>query len=70
MVPARFTERARQIINYAHDEAMKLNHSQVDTEHLLLGLVREGMRDSQGVAADALQQLGIRLDGRSSKAGI
>jgi len=60
--PARFTERARQIINYAHEEAIKLNHSQVDTEHLLLGLVREGLRDGQGIAAGALQDLGVRLD--------
>jgi ATP-dependent Clp protease ATP-binding subunit ClpA len=58
MVPARFTEGARQLINYAHEEAIKLNHSQVDTEHLLLGLVREG----QGTAAEALQQLGVGLD--------
>ncbi len=58
MVPARFTERARQIINYAHEEAIKLNHNQVDTEHLLLGLVREG----QGTAAEALQELGVGLD--------
>ncbi len=58
MVPARFTERARQIINYAHEEAIKLNHNQVDTEHLLLGLVREG----QGIAAEALQELGVGLD--------
>jgi ATP-dependent Clp protease ATP-binding subunit ClpC len=62
MVPARFTERARQIINYAHEEAKKLNHIQVDTEHLLLGLVREGLRDGQGIAAGALQDLGVRLD--------
>jgi ATP-dependent Clp protease ATP-binding subunit ClpA len=62
MVPARFTERARQTINYAHEEAVKLNHSQVDTEHLLLGLVREGLRDGQGIAAKALQDLGVRLD--------
>lgn len=60
--PARFTERARQIINYAHEEAKKLNHSQVDTEHLLLGLVREGLRDGQGIASGALQDLGVRLD--------
>jgi ATP-dependent Clp protease ATP-binding subunit ClpA len=58
MVPARFTERARQLINYAHEEAIKLNHNQVDTEHLLLGLVREG----QGTAAGVLQELGVRLD--------
>jgi len=62
MVPARFTERARQIINYAHEEAVKLNHSQVGTEHLLLGLVREGLRDGQGIAAKALQDIGVRLD--------
>jgi ATP-dependent Clp protease ATP-binding subunit ClpC len=62
MVPARFTERARQIINYAHEEAIKLNHSQLDTEHLLLGLVREGLRDGQGMAVGALQEIGVRLD--------
>ncbi len=58
MIPARFTERARQIINYAHEEAIKLNHSQVNTEHLLLGLVREG----QGTAVGILQELGVGLD--------
>jgi hypothetical protein len=62
MVPARFTERARQIINYAHEEAIKLNHSQVDTEHLLLGLIHEGLRDGQGIAVSALQDLGVSLD--------
>jgi len=54
----RFTERARIIINYASEEAIKLNHDQVDTEHLLLGLVHEG----QGIAARALQELGISLE--------
>jgi hypothetical protein len=58
MVPGRFTERARIIINYANEEAMRLNHDQIDTEHLLLGLVREG----QGIAARALQELGVSLD--------
>ena len=54
----RFTERARIIINYASEEAIKLNHDQIDTEHLLLGLVHEG----QGIAARALQELGISLE--------
>ncbi|MBD3184400.1 AAA domain-containing protein [Candidatus Poribacteria bacterium] len=58
MFPARFTERARMVINYANDEAIRLNHSQVDTEHLLLGLVREG----EGIAAKALQDLGVSLE--------
>lgn len=58
MVPARFTDRARLAINYANEEADKLNHSQVDTEHLLLGLLRE----RQSFAMDALQKLGVRLD--------
>jgi len=54
----RFTERARIIINYASEEAIKLNHDQVDTEHLLLGLVHEG----QGIAARTLLELGINLE--------
>jgi ATP-dependent Clp protease ATP-binding subunit ClpA len=58
MFPARFTERARVIINYAKEEAIRLNHDQIDTEHLLLGLVHEG----QGIAARALQELGVSLE--------
>jgi len=58
MVGGRFTERARIIINYASEEAIKLNHDQIDTEHLLLGLVHEG----QGIAARALQELGVSLE--------
>jgi len=58
MFSGRFTERARTIINLAHEEAKKSNYDQVDTEHLLLGLVREG----QGIAARALQELGVSLE--------
>jgi ATP-dependent Clp protease ATP-binding subunit ClpC len=58
MVGGRFTERARIIINYASEEAIKLSHDQIDTEHLLLGLVHEG----QGIAARALQELGVSLE--------
>jgi ATP-dependent Clp protease ATP-binding subunit ClpA len=55
----RFTDRARQAVNLAEDEARRLNHSYIGTEHLLLGLIREG----EGVAARALESLGISLDG-------
>ncbi|MDQ1327288.1 MAG: ATP-dependent Clp protease ATP-binding subunit ClpC, partial [Candidatus Poribacteria bacterium] len=57
MVGGRFTERARIIINYASEEAIKLGHDSIDTEHLLLGLIYEG----QGIAARALQELGVSL---------
>jgi len=57
MVGGRFTERARIIINYASEEAIKLGHGSIDTEHLLIGLIHEG----QGIAARALQELGVNL---------
>jgi ATP-dependent Clp protease ATP-binding subunit ClpA len=54
----RFTDRARRVVVLAQEEAGLLNHNYVGTEHLLLGLVSEG----QGVAARALESLGIRLE--------
>ncbi|MDD4569657.1 MAG: ATP-dependent Clp protease ATP-binding subunit [Tepidanaerobacteraceae bacterium] len=51
----KFTERAQKVIAYAQEEARRLNHNVVGTEHLLLGLIREG----EGVAARALNNLGI-----------
>ena len=54
----RFTDRARRVVVLAREEARMLNHSYVGTEHLLLGLVHEG----EGVAARALEALGIRLE--------
>jgi ATP-dependent Clp protease ATP-binding subunit ClpC len=51
----KFTERAQKVIAYAQEEARRLNHNVVGTEHLLLGLIREG----EGVAARALINLGI-----------
>lgn len=54
----RFTERAEKVILLSQDEARRLGHNVVGTEHLLLGLVREG----QGIAAKVLQSLGIGLD--------
>ncbi|HHV56935.1 MAG TPA: ATP-dependent Clp protease ATP-binding subunit [Firmicutes bacterium] len=55
---ARFTQRAQQVIILAQEEARRLNYPYVGTEHLLLGLIREGT----GVAAQALGSLGIQLD--------
>jgi ATP-dependent Clp protease ATP-binding subunit ClpC len=54
----RFTDRARRVVVLAQEEARMLNHSYVGTEHMLLGLVHEG----QGVAAEALESLGISLE--------
>ena len=55
----RFTDRARRVIVLAQDEARMLNHNYIGTEHLLLGLIHEG----EGVAAKALESLGISLEG-------
>ena len=54
----RFTDRARRVVVLAQEEARLLNHNYIGTEHLLLGLIREG----EGVAAKALESLGISLD--------
>ncbi len=54
----RFTDRARQVVVLAQDEARRLDHNYIGTEHILLGLIREG----DGVAAKALDALGISLD--------
>jgi hypothetical protein len=54
----RFTDRARRVLVLAQEEARFLEHNFIGTEHLLLGLVREG----DGVAARALDELGIGLD--------
>ena len=54
----RFTDRARRVVVLAQDEARRLDHNYIGTEHILLGLIHEG----EGVAAKALQSLGISLD--------
>ncbi|MGO1460039.1 MAG: ATP-dependent Clp protease ATP-binding subunit [Flaviflexus sp.] len=54
----RFTDRARRVIVLAQDEARNLKHKYLGTEHILLGLIREG----EGVAAKALEALDISLD--------
>jgi len=53
----RFTERVRKVIQLAREEAMRFNHDYIGTEHLLLGLVKEG----EGIAAAALANLGVDL---------
>ncbi|MGB4564680.1 MAG: ATP-dependent Clp protease ATP-binding subunit [Dethiobacteria bacterium] len=54
----RFTERAQQVLVLAQEEARRLTHNFIGTEHLLLGLIREG----SGVAARALQNMGVDLN--------
>jgi uncharacterized damage-inducible protein DinB len=54
----RFTERARAVLRLAQEEAQRFNHNYIGTEHILLGLVREG----DGVAARVLTSMGIDLD--------
>jgi hypothetical protein len=53
----RFTDRARRVVKLAEEEARMLNHDWIGTEHILLGLLREG----DGVAAQVLESLGISL---------
>jgi ATP-dependent Clp protease ATP-binding subunit ClpC len=54
----RFTDRARRVLVYAQEEARDLDHAFIGTEHILLGLIREG----DGVAAKALDALAIPYD--------
>jgi len=54
----RFTDRARRVVVMAQEEARKMNHKYIGTEHLLLGLLAEG----EGVAAKSLGSLGIDLN--------
>jgi hypothetical protein len=53
----RFTDRARRVVKLAEEEARRLDHNYIGTEHILLGLIRE----DKGVAAKALESLGISL---------
>ncbi len=54
----KFTDKARRVVVLAQEEAKMLNHNYIGTEHILLGLIHEG----EGVAAKALEALGINLD--------
>ncbi len=54
----RFTDRAKKVMSFARQEAMKFNHEYIGTEHILLGLVQEG----SGVAANVLKNMTIDLE--------
>lgn len=57
MAYERFTDRARKVMQYAHQEAVRFNHEYIGTEHLLLGLTKEGT----GVAAKVLKKMDVDL---------
>ncbi|GAA0418346.1 MAG: ATP-dependent protease ATP-binding subunit ClpC [Bacillota bacterium] len=57
MMFGRFTERAQKVLALSQEEAVRLGHNNIGTEHILLGLVREG----EGIAAKALQSLGLEI---------
>ncbi len=61
----RFTDRARRVVVLAQEEARMLDHSHIGTEHLLLGLIREG----GGVAGRAVESLGISLEAVRQQVG-
>lgn len=54
----RFTERAQKVMVFAQEEAVRLNHDYIGTEHILLGLLREG----EGIAAQVLKNKGVELE--------
>ncbi len=54
----KFTERSRKVLRFAQEEAQRLHHNYIGTEHLLLGLVRE----DEGVAGKVLTSLGVDLE--------
>ncbi len=54
----RFTDRARRVLTFAQEEARLLNHSFIGTEHILLGVIREG----DGMGAEALRRLGVSFE--------
>ncbi|AEB22279.1 ATP-dependent protease ATP-binding subunit ClpC [Bacillus sp. L381] len=58
MMFGRFTERAQKVLALAQEEALRLGHTNIGTEHILLGLVREG----EGIAFKALEALGLNSD--------
>lgn len=58
MMFGRFTERAQKVLALAQEEAIRLGHNNIGTEHILLGLIKEG----EGIAAKALISLGLGLE--------
>src|SRR5690625_2022875 len=57
MMFGRFTERAQKVLALSQEEAIRLSHHNIGTEHILLGLVREG----DGIAAKTLKELGLEI---------
>ena len=55
---AKFSNRVKEVIALSREEALRLGHDYIGTEHLLLGMIREG----EGVAIGLLKKLGISLD--------
>lgn len=55
---AKFSNRVKEVISLSREEALRLGHDYIGTEHLLLGLIREG----EGVAVGVLKKLGVPLD--------
>ena len=57
----RFTDRARKVMALANQEAQRFNHEYIGTEHLLLGLVKQGLAAGSGVGANVLIKLNVDL---------
>jgi ATP-dependent Clp protease ATP-binding subunit ClpC len=55
---AKFSNRVKEVISLSREEALRLGHDYIGTEHLLLGMIREG----EGVAVSILKKLGVSLD--------
>ena len=55
---SRFSNRVREVISLSREEALRLGHDYIGTEHLLLGMIREG----EGVAIGLLKKLGVSID--------
>jgi len=55
---AKFSNRVKEVISLSREEALRLGHNYIGTEHLLLGMIREG----EGVAVSLLKKLGVPLD--------
>jgi ATP-dependent Clp protease ATP-binding subunit ClpC len=55
---AKFSNRVKEVISLSREEALRLGHDYIGTEHLILGMIREG----EGVAVAVLKKLGVRLD--------
>lgn len=58
MMFGRFTERAQKVLALSQEEAIRLGHTNIGTEHILLGLIKEG----DGIAAKALTSLGLKFE--------